>query len=200
MTSLFIDMLGNKIASILETQKINEDYENKLKPTIKYKTKDFIDAICRYLSNSEIQECRSFKKLGYITDKDLDTVRKENPIKYIKNAANKYIEKYLDVSPDEFSTFLLNYKPNNNVVTQSGGNLWKGFKARLTGKRCTPDDRARVIKDSSVEKWGVNIAVVDDIGDDKLKEILEERIKELERMKLKLRRNEMKKLPNMVVE
>ena len=123
MTSLFIDMLGNKIASILETQKINEDYENKLKPTIKKKTKDFIDAICKYLSNSEIKECRSFKKLGYITEDELNTLGDENPIKYIKNAANKYIENYLDVSPDEFSTFLLNYKPIPKNTTQSGGDI-----------------------------------------------------------------------------
>ena len=121
MTSLFIDMLGNKIASNLEAQKINEDYENKLKSKIKHNTRDFIDAICSYLSNSELNECKRLKKLDYISNEDLKTVSKEDPVKYVKDASNKYIEKYWDVSPDDLSTFLLNYKPNNDVATQSGG-------------------------------------------------------------------------------
>ena len=98
MASFFIDMLGNKIASILETQKINEDYENKLKPKIKHNTKDFVDAICSYLSNSELNECKRLKKLDYISNEDLKTVSKEDPVKYVKDASNKYIEKYLDAN------------------------------------------------------------------------------------------------------
>jgi len=121
MASFFIDMLGNKIASILETQKINEDYENKLKPKIKHNTKDFIDAICTYLSNSDLNECKRLKKLDYISPEDLKTVSLEDPVKYIKDASNKYIEKYLDVPPEDLSTFLLNYKPINHIVTQNGG-------------------------------------------------------------------------------
>ena len=123
MASFFIDMLGTKIASILETQKINEDYENKLKPKIKHNTKDFIDAICTYLSNSDLNQCKRLKKLNYISPEDLKTVSFEDPVKYIKDASNKYIEKYLDVSPDDLSSFVLNYKPINNDVTQSGGDI-----------------------------------------------------------------------------
>ena len=121
MSSLLIDILANKIASVLETQKINEDYENKLKQKINHNTKDFIDAICTYLSNSDLTKCKALKRLNYISTDDLKTVSKEDPVKYVKDASNKYIEKYLDVSPDDLSTFLLNYKPINHIVTQNGG-------------------------------------------------------------------------------
>ena len=123
MDNIVAEFIGSKITNELERQKINEDYETKLKPQINKNTKHFIDSICTYLSNSNLQVCEAEKKAGNITSGVLKVLKTEDPVKFIKDASIDFIEQYLDVSHDDFSSFFLNYKPIATNVIQSGGDI-----------------------------------------------------------------------------
>ena len=58
MATWVASLLTKTIRNQLELIKVNEDYENVLKPRIGPTTTGFIDAICVYITNQQIQHCK----------------------------------------------------------------------------------------------------------------------------------------------
>ena len=179
MDNIVAEFIGSKITNELERQKINEDYETKLKPQINKNTKQFIDSICTYLSNSNLQVCEAERKAGNITNEVVNQLKKEDPVKFIKDASIDFIEQYLDVSPDEFSSFFLNYKPITTNVIQSGGDMddWRIAKDNAEADAAKNVTGANVVPDANAVTGsnGVNMPVNSNLDISKLTQGLEDK-------------------------
>ena len=105
-------MVMNTIRNQLELIKINEDYEQLLKPQIAKKTKDFIDAICVYITNQQLQECKP----------KINTSSKQAVVKN----ADELLVSYFDHNS---KIDMLAYKPTDSAGKMLGGNIASSFAA-----------------------------------------------------------------------
>ena len=97
-------MVASTIRNQLELIKINEDYEKLLKPQIGKTTKDFIDAICVYITNQRLQKCKPAK----------ETSSKSAVVKNTEDLLRSYFEHNSKID-------MLAYKPTYSVDKMLGG-------------------------------------------------------------------------------
>jgi hypothetical protein len=97
-------MVASTIRNQLELIKINEDYEKLLKPQIGKTTKDFIDAICVYITNQRLQKCKPAK----------ETSSKSAVVKNTEDLLRSYFEHNSKID-------MLAYKPTYSVDKMFGG-------------------------------------------------------------------------------
>ena len=97
-------LVATTIRNQLELIKINEDYEKILKPQIGKTTKDFIDAICVYITNQRLQKCKPAK----------ETSSKSAVLKNTDDLLRAYFEHNSKID-------MLAYKPTYNAGKMSGG-------------------------------------------------------------------------------
>lgn len=97
-------LVATTIRNQLELIKINEDYEKLLKPQIGKTTKDFIDAICVYITNQRLQKCKPAK----------ETSSKTAVLKNADDLLRAYFEHNSKID-------MLAYKPTYSESKMSGG-------------------------------------------------------------------------------
>ena len=97
-------LFATTIRNQLELIKINEDYEKLLKPQIGKTTKDFIDAICVYITNQRLQKCKPAK----------ETTSKTAVLKNTDDLLRAYFEHNSKID-------MLAYKPTDDSVKMGGG-------------------------------------------------------------------------------
>ena len=97
-------LFATTIRNQLELIKINEDYEKLLKPQIGKTTKDFIDAICVYITNQRLQKCKPAKETSSKTA-------------VLKNADDLLVSYFEHNSKID----MLAYKPTYSAGKMSGG-------------------------------------------------------------------------------
>lgn len=97
-------LFATTIRNQLELIKINEDYEKLLKPQIGKTTKDFIDAICVYITNQRLQKCKPAK----------ETTSKTAVLKNTDDLLRAYFEHNSKID-------MLAYKPTYSAGKMSGG-------------------------------------------------------------------------------
>ena len=105
-------MVATTIRNQLELIKINEDYEKLLKPQIGKTTKDFIDAICVYVTNQQLQECKP----------KIDTSSKQAVLKNTDELLVSYFDHNSKID-------MLAYKPTDSAGKMLGGNMASSFAA-----------------------------------------------------------------------
>lgn len=105
MATWVASLLTKTIRNQLELTKVNEDYEKILRPQIGKTTKKFIDAICVYITNTELQEC--------------DENTKTSSKKTIIDATDGLLQSYFDHNNNKVN--MLAYKPIENAGKTLGG-------------------------------------------------------------------------------
>lgn len=105
MATWVASLLTKTIRNQLELTKVNEDYKEILRPQIGKTTMEFIDAICVYITNTELQEC----------DKQTKTSSK----KTIIDATDGLLQSYFDHNNNKVN--MLAYKPIENAGKTLGG-------------------------------------------------------------------------------
>ena len=107
-----VKIVAGTIRNQLELIKINEDYEKLLKPQIAKTTRDFIDAICVYITNQQLQECKP----------KIDTTSKQAVLKNTDELLVSYFEHNRKID-------MLAYKPPDSAAKMLGGNIASSFAA-----------------------------------------------------------------------
>jgi hypothetical protein len=104
MATWVASLLTKTIRNQLELTKVNEDYEKLLKPQIGKTTKDFIDAICVYITNQQLQQCKP----------KINTSSKPTVVKNTDDLLQSYFDHNSKID-------MLAYKPTDDSVKMGGG-------------------------------------------------------------------------------
>jgi hypothetical protein len=104
MATWVASLLTKTIRNQLELIKVNEDYENELKPKISTTTEKFIKAICVYITNQQIQHCQP----------KINTSSKPTVVKNTDDLLRSYFDHNNKID-------MLAYKPTDDSVKMGGG-------------------------------------------------------------------------------
>jgi len=137
MAGILINMISGAITDQLETQKINEDYQNKLQKKMNGTVIDFINAVCVYLSNDKLQVCKNEKRLGNITQEEYDQlILPENASSFhINKRSAELVTDFLNIDNDELVKYLVEYSgvDESPKPTKEGGAVADAEKLSVGG-------------------------------------------------------------------
>ena len=109
MASYIAKIMANQIGDAMQTVDVNDEWEQHLKDKMPQIATTFIDAICAFLSNDNMQSCENTTEF--------------NPPTYMVEEVKQILAEYISSEPAEISRYLLCYIPESTEPKkiQGGG-------------------------------------------------------------------------------